>query len=157
MPQIALRRQFYRCVRTEREWRFIDEKDYSSGRARDGVRRSFKPAPPRGLRGTSRPFPGGDPKFFTLEHANILRNLERAKSGLRLLTENHGAGRRKAHEFLAHEHLLLQLLEHHDLREKDIFYPRPTEALTPEELEAILAKCGETIRRWRGPRPQGLA
>ena len=33
------------------------------------------------------------------------------------------------------------LLEHHDLREKNILYPRHSGALTPEEREDLLTRC----------------
>lgn len=93
--------------------------------------------------------PGGDPQFFHLEHRNILRNLDAAKAALRRLAERADAGRRQAHAFLKDEHLLLQLLEHHDLRERNVLYPRLTDALAPGEIEAVLAKCG------RRPLPPG--
>jgi hemerythrin-like domain-containing protein len=84
---------------------------------------------------------GGDPQFFTLEHQNLLRNLERAKEGLRQLISRADSGRRQAHEFLQEESLFLQLLAHHDLREKNVLYPRLSEALSPEEVEEVLSKC----------------
>lgn len=93
---------------------------------------------------------GGDPQFFHLEHRNILRNLETAKEGLRRLVADPKAGRRQAHEFLKDENLLLQLLEHHDLREKNILYPLLDRKVSPEERERILAVCdAETSRRGR--------
>jgi len=85
---------------------------------------------------------GGDPQFFTLEHRNILRNLEAAKTELRRLIGLPGAGRRQAHEFLDQEGILHHLLEHHDLRERNILYPKLDEALSGEEREALLKACG---------------
>jgi iron-sulfur cluster repair protein YtfE (RIC family) len=85
---------------------------------------------------------GGDPQFFYLEHKNILRNLETAKDELRKLAADPKAGRRQAHEFLDHEGMLLHLLEHHDLREKNVLYPKLDEALSPEERVAVLDACG---------------
>jgi hemerythrin superfamily protein len=85
---------------------------------------------------------GGDPDFFTLEHKNILRNLETAKESLRKLAVDPAAGRRQAHEFLDQEGMLLHLLEHHDLREKNTLYPRLDEVLTEAEREDLLRRCG---------------
>lgn len=86
--------------------------------------------------------PGGDPQFFHPEHRNLLKNLERAREGLRRLIAEPTSGRRQAHEFLQEESLLYQLLEHHDLRERNILYPRLSEALSPSEREEVLARCG---------------
>ena len=85
---------------------------------------------------------GGDPDFFTLEHKNILRNLETAKESLGKLAADPAAGRRQAHEFLDQESMLLHLLEHHDLREKNTLYPRLDEVLSDEEREDLLRRCG---------------
>lgn len=85
--------------------------------------------------------PGGDPRFFYLEHANLLRNLETLKESLRRLALNPDAGRRQAHEFLHEEGLFLQLLEHHDLRERNILYPSLDRVLSEEERKALLEAC----------------
>ena len=85
---------------------------------------------------------GGDPEFFTLEHKNILRNLETAKESLRKLIADPRAGRRQAHEFLDQEGMLLHLLQHHDLREKNTLYPRLDEVLSEQEREDLLRRCG---------------
>jgi hemerythrin-like domain-containing protein len=85
---------------------------------------------------------GGDPEFFTLEHKNILRNLQTAKDSLRKLAADPGAGRRQAHEFLDEESMLLHLLQHHDLREKNTLYPRLDEVLSEAEREDLLRRCG---------------
>jgi hemerythrin-like domain-containing protein len=85
---------------------------------------------------------GGDPDFFTLEHRNILRNLEAAKESLRRLADDPKAGRRQAHEFLDQEWMLRNLIEHHDLREKNTLYPMLDQALTDQEREELLSRCG---------------
>lgn len=85
---------------------------------------------------------GGDPQFFYLEHRNILRSLAAAKEDLRRISADPKAGRRQAHEFLAAESMLLHLLQHHDLREKNVLYPKLDDALRPEEREALLDACG---------------
>lgn len=86
--------------------------------------------------------PGGDPEFFHLEHKNILRNLETAKDSLRQLAANPASGRRQVHQFLDQEWMLLHLLEHHDMREKNTLYPKLDEALSEQEREALLVRCG---------------
>jgi iron-sulfur cluster repair protein YtfE (RIC family) len=91
---------------------------------------------------------GGDPQFFYLEHKNLLRNLETAKAELRRLAQDPKAGRRQAHEFIAAESMLLHLLEHHDLREKNVLYPKLDEALSADERAALLEACG--LRGERG-------
>ncbi len=85
---------------------------------------------------------GGDPDFFTLEHRNILRNLEMAKAALRQLAADPHAGRRQAHEFLDQEWMLQNLIRHHDLREKNILYPKLDEVLSQDERDELLARCG---------------
>ena len=85
---------------------------------------------------------GGDPQFFYLEHKNILRNIDAAKEELRRLAADPKAGRRQAHEFIDREGILRHLLEHHDLRERNVLYPKLDEALTPEELADLLKACG---------------
>lgn len=85
---------------------------------------------------------GGDPDFFTLEHRNILRNLESAKDSLRRLAGDPASGRRQAHEFLDQEWMLHHLIEHHDLREKNTLYPTLDEVLSEQEREDVLARCG---------------
>jgi hemerythrin-like domain-containing protein len=87
---------------------------------------------------------GGDPEFFTLEHRNILRNLVTAKESLRRLAADPRAGRRQAHEFLDQEGMLLHLLEHHDLREKNVLYPRLNDVVSEQEREDLLRRCGRT-------------
>jgi iron-sulfur cluster repair protein YtfE (RIC family) len=85
---------------------------------------------------------GGDPQFFYLEHENILRNIDSAKRELGRLAADPKAGRRQAHEFIDREGILRHLLEHHDLREKNVLYPKLDEALSPEERIALLEACG---------------
>jgi hemerythrin-like domain-containing protein len=85
---------------------------------------------------------GGDPDFFTLEHRNILRNLDSAKETLRRLAGDPAAGRRQAHEFLDQEWMLHHLIEHHDLREKNTLYPKLDEVLSEQEREELLRRCG---------------
>lgn len=82
--------------------------------------------------------PGGDPEFFRLEHRNLLKNLDEAEEALRSLAADPKAGRRQAHEFLEKESMVLHLLEHHDLREKNILYPKLDAALTAEERSELL-------------------
>ena len=84
---------------------------------------------------------GGDPDLFMLEHRNILRNLEAAKESLEKMARDPAAGRRQAHEFLDREWMLLHLLEHHDLREKNTLYPKLDEVLSEREREELLARC----------------
>lgn len=93
---------------------------------------------------------GGDPELFTLEHANILRNLDVAKESLRRLIADPRAGRRQAHEFLDQEWMVHHLIEHHDLREKNTLYPLLDQALSPEEREALLERCGLSPRNSPG-------
>lgn len=85
---------------------------------------------------------GGDPEFFTLEHRNILRNLEAAKESLRRLAADPRSGRRQAHEFLDQEWMLHHMIEHHDLRERNILYPKLDEMLSDQERKEVLSRCG---------------
>jgi hemerythrin-like domain-containing protein len=85
---------------------------------------------------------GGDPQFFYLEHKNILRNIDSAKEELRRLAADPQAGRRQAHEFIDKEGILRHLLEHHDLRERNVLYPKLDEVLSAEERATLLETCG---------------
>ena len=87
---------------------------------------------------------GGDPEFFSLEHRNILRSLETAKESLRRLAADPASGRRQAHQFLDQEWMLLHLIEHHDLREKNTLYPRLDAALSEPERVDLLQRCGHS-------------
>ncbi len=84
---------------------------------------------------------GGSPEMFRLEHKNILRNLDDVKKLAKELAANAQAGRRQAHEFLDNETMLLHLLQHHDLRERNILYAELDLKLSEAELTALLAKC----------------
>lgn len=90
--------------------------------------------------------PGGDPQFFYLEHANLLRNLETLSESLRRLAANPRAGRRQAHEFLHQEGLFLHLMEHHDRREQSFLYPQLDRVLTEEERRGLLEACAAPAR-----------
>ena len=89
---------------------------------------------------------GGDPQFFYLEHKNILRNPERAKESLRKLAADARAGCRQAHEFIQEENILYHVMEHHDLREKNILYPCLDQKLSPEERSSLLTALRETAQ-----------
>ncbi|MCG3172273.1 MAG: hypothetical protein GMKNLPBB_00421 [Myxococcota bacterium] len=86
--------------------------------------------------------PGGAPELFRLEHKNLLRNLEVIREALRRLADDPSAGRRRAHEFLHQEGVFMHLLEHHDLRERNILYPRLEEKLSAGEIREVLDACG---------------
>ncbi len=86
--------------------------------------------------------PGGDPRFFYLEHANLLKNLALFKPLVEKLAADPSAGPRQAHECLREQSSYLHLLEHHDLREKNILYPQLDRKLTQDERSAILSRCG---------------
>jgi len=85
---------------------------------------------------------GGDPQFFYVEHKNLLRNIDAAKEELRRLAADPKACRRQAHELIDKEGILRHLLDHHDLRERNVLYPKLDEALTPEERAELLKVCG---------------
>ncbi|MBI2932521.1 MAG: hemerythrin domain-containing protein [Planctomycetes bacterium] len=85
---------------------------------------------------------GGDPEFFRLEHKNILRNLAEIVALGKALAADAKAGPRQAHEFLAKEGLLMHVLHHHDLREKNILYPELDRRLDETEREELLRLCG---------------
>ncbi len=87
------------------------------------------------------PMPGADPQMFRLEHANILRNLADVRAALAAVDAK-TAGRRQAHEFIDKETMLLHLLRHHDLRERNTLYPALNLVLTPEERADLLDRCG---------------
>lgn len=89
--------------------------------------------------------PGGDPELFRSEHCNLLRRLDEACEAARRLAADPQAGRRQAHEFLDSESMLLHLLEHHDLRERNILYPELDRRLAPEERRTLLAACRASV------------
>jgi len=81
---------------------------------------------------------GGDPEFFYAEHKNLLRNLAELKARIGALAADPSAGRRQAHEFLAAEHLFMQILDHHDRRERNTLYPELDRRLTAAERDELL-------------------
>lgn len=87
------------------------------------------------------PVPGGDPQFFRLEHRNLLRNLALLRRRLRALALTRSRDVRRAHQFLQSESLFLQILEHHDRRERNILYPQLEKNLSRQEATDLLRQC----------------
>jgi hemerythrin-like domain-containing protein len=85
--------------------------------------------------------PGGPVEFFTGEHRRLLEFLSRFDEMLtemKLSSENPA---REIIELFDAEAVFKSLLEHHDLREQNIFYPVLDEITTEQERQQLLSKC----------------
>jgi iron-sulfur cluster repair protein YtfE (RIC family) len=90
---------------------------------------------------------GGDPGLYLAEHANLRRQLDRMLQRARALAADPSAGRRRAHEFLDDEWMLLHLLEHHQRREHAALFPELDRGLAVRERDAILGRLETTCGR----------
>jgi hemerythrin superfamily protein len=90
------------------------------------------------------PAPGGSPEMFRLEHRNLLKNLAGIRKAFRALRR---PGSREIQRFLEAEHLFLQILDHHDRRERNLLYPRLEAATGAAERSALLKAAGIPGRR----------
>jgi hypothetical protein len=84
------------------------------------------------------PGPGGGAEVFVAEHRNLIRNLDGISKGFAALGRKRRPGARDLQLFLESEHLFIQILDHHDRRERNLLYPRLEGALAADERAALL-------------------
>jgi hemerythrin-like domain-containing protein len=80
------------------------------------------------------------PAQFETEHRKLLTFVAEFEQKLAELEGDPGAGRILG--LLDRESWFKNLMHHHDLREARVLYPRLGEALSPDEQQQILARCG---------------
>jgi hemerythrin-like domain-containing protein len=84
--------------------------------------------------------PGGPVEFFTGEHKRLLEFLSRFDEMLTEMESGTDNRARKIIELFDAEAVFKSLLEHHDLREQNIFYPVLDEITTEQERQQLLSK-----------------
>jgi hemerythrin-like domain-containing protein len=85
--------------------------------------------------------PGGPVEFFTGEHRRLLEFLSRFDEKLTEMKSSTENPAREIIELFDAEAVFKSLLEHHDLREQNIFYPVLDEITTEQERQQLLNKC----------------
>jgi hemerythrin-like domain-containing protein len=85
--------------------------------------------------------PGGPVEFFTGEHKRLLEFLSRFDEQLTQMKSSSENPAREIIELFDGEAVFKSLLEHHDLREQNIFYPVLDEITTEQERQQLLSKC----------------
>ena len=88
------------------------------------------------------PGPGGGADVFIAEHRNLIRNLDGIAKGFAALRRKRRPSARDLQLFLESEHLFIQILDHHDRRERNLLYPRLEAALAGPERRSLLEAAG---------------
>jgi len=89
--------------------------------------------------------PGGSAEVFRLEHRRIEKLLGEVER--RLQETSQKPTRRGTISFLDFEKMFKDYIEHHDLRERNILYPKCQESFSAAERESVR-------RSWEQPSPQ---
>ncbi len=85
--------------------------------------------------------PGGPVEFFTGEHQRMREFLSRFAAALEELQENPAAPDRRIIRLFDEEAVYKHLAEHHDARERNIFFPALDRVTTEDERAQLLAAC----------------
>jgi hemerythrin-like domain-containing protein len=88
---------------------------------------------------------GGPPEFFTGEHAKMLTYIERFVSKLEELNSNAVGLRRELIELFDDHAAFKSLMEHHDQRERNIFYPTLDRITGDDERRELLKRFSEIV------------
>lgn len=86
--------------------------------------------------------PGGAPILFTGEHKRMQELLADFKQALSSLAKSPGDLKRGILWLLDRQATFKNLMEHHDQRETNIFYPALDRVTSEEERREILSRCG---------------
>src|SRR5262245_23837885 len=84
---------------------------------------------------------GGPIEFYTGEHKKMLEFLARFSSKLEEMKKTPANLRREIIELFDDQALFKHLMQHHDMREKNILYPVLDQVTGPEERENLLSRC----------------
>jgi iron-sulfur cluster repair protein YtfE (RIC family) len=85
--------------------------------------------------------PGGPLELFLGEHRKMREFLERFHATLLELEAHPPDLRRRILQLLDEQAMFKHLVEHHDLRERNILYPALDRVTTDEERRALLRRC----------------
>jgi hemerythrin-like domain-containing protein len=86
--------------------------------------------------------PGGSPALFTGEHKRMKEFLEDFKRMLFSLEQSRDGLKRGVLWLLDRQATFKNLMEHHNLREANIFYPALDRVTSEAERREILSRCG---------------
>jgi len=85
--------------------------------------------------------PGGSPVLFTGEHKKMVELLQDFKRALSSLGESQYGLKRSVLWLLDRQATFKNLMEHHNLREANIFYPTLDRVTSEVERREILSRC----------------
>ena len=84
---------------------------------------------------------GGPPEFFTGEHRRMLEFLARIAAALRKLKEESGDPTRRVIRLFDEEAMFKSLCDHHDMRERNIFFPALDRVTGEAERRELICRC----------------
>src|SRR5215471_10532975 len=82
---------------------------------------------------------GGPIEFFTGEHKRLLEFLDRFEEKLAELTPSQPDLKRRIIELLDEQSVFKQLMQHHDMRERNILYPTLDKVTSEQERRDLLS------------------
>ncbi len=85
--------------------------------------------------------PGGPPEFFTGEHQRLLALLARIAESLERLTPGQPGLHREIIRLFDAGAAFKSLMEHHDQRERNLFFPKLDQLTDESERATLLAAC----------------
>jgi hemerythrin-like domain-containing protein len=84
---------------------------------------------------------GGPPEFFIGEHRRMLEFLDRFAAALEELKEGSGDPARRVIRLFDEEAMFKSLCEHHDMRERNIFFPALDRVTDEAERRELIGRC----------------
>jgi hemerythrin-like domain-containing protein len=84
---------------------------------------------------------GGPPEFFVGEHRRMLEFLARFAATLDELKEEGGDPARRVIRLFDEEAMFKSLCEHHDMRERNIFFPALDRVTNEDERRELIGRC----------------
>jgi hemerythrin-like domain-containing protein len=84
---------------------------------------------------------GGPPEFFIGEHRRMLEFLARFAATLDELKGEGGDPARRVIRLLDEEAMFKSLCEHHDMRERNIFFPALDRVTDEDERRELIGRC----------------
>jgi hemerythrin-like domain-containing protein len=84
---------------------------------------------------------GGPPEFFIGEHRRMLEFLARFAATLGDLKEESGAPARRVIRLFDEEAMFKNLCDHHDMRERNIFFPALDRVTDEPERRELIGRC----------------
>jgi len=84
---------------------------------------------------------GGPPEFFIGEHRRMLEFLDRFAATLDELKGERGDPARRAIRLFDEEAMFKSLCDHHDMRERNIFFPTLDRVTDEAERQELIGRC----------------